>query len=61
VLALLSSFRPHSKNTSKSSDTIFCVAGKCFIFLTLYVSKRFYKTLKLFMKSSKSMNIAMYS
>jgi hypothetical protein len=37
-------FKTHSKNTSKSDNTIFYMARKSFIFLSFHVYKKFHET-----------------
>jgi hypothetical protein len=58
---VLASLYTHSKNTSKSGYTIFCMAGKSFNFLIFQVYKWFHETRDIPIIFPKFMNIAMYS
>jgi hypothetical protein len=49
----------HSKNTSKSGDTVFCMAEKSFIFLTLNFSKKNYETLHEIVKAHEYSDVFM--
>jgi hypothetical protein len=60
VLASLLSFKTHSKNTSKSDNTIFYMARKGFIFLSFHVYKKFHETRDIPIIFPEFMNIAMY-
>jgi hypothetical protein len=51
----------HSKNTSKSGDAVFYMAGKCLIFPTFKFLKKFHETPKPFIKSSNFMKHHGYS
>ena len=53
-------FKTHSKNTSKSDNTIFYMARKTFIFLSFHIYKKFYETRDIPIIFPKFMNIAMY-